>query len=67
MPTWRRTTRRLAFIANEGQIARIYEEWAAGQPDRREEYQSTAEKARESARRSREVLRSFRLLTSVLD
>jgi hypothetical protein len=48
-----------SFAASEDRIARIHEELAASNPDRREEYQRIAEKAREGARRAREALRTF--------
>ncbi len=47
------------FAASEDRIARIHDELAASDPDRREEYQRIAEKAREGARRARETLRKF--------
>ncbi len=47
------------FAASEDRIARIHEELAASNPDRREEYQRIAQKAREGARRARETLRKF--------
>ena len=47
------------FAVNEDHIARIHEELAASDTDRREEYQRIAERAREGARRAREALRKF--------
>jgi hypothetical protein len=48
-----------ALAANEDQIARIHEELAASLPERRGEYQRTAEQARAGARRARELVRKF--------
>ncbi len=47
------------FASSEDRVARIHEELAASNPDRREEYQRIAEKAREGAHRAREILRTF--------
>ena len=48
-----------AFAANEEQVARVHEEIAASRPDRRDDYRRIAEQARLTARRAREILRSF--------
>ena len=48
-----------AFAGTEEEIARIHEELAASRPSRRDEYQRTAEQARATARRAREIVRSF--------
>ncbi|HYK33540.1 MAG TPA: hypothetical protein VEV63_16335 [Streptosporangiaceae bacterium] len=56
-----------ALTTNEEQVARSYEELAVSQPDRRQEYRATAEQARERARKTREVLRIFHRLTSLLE
>jgi hypothetical protein len=47
-----------AFAANEEQIARLHEDMAASQPRHREEYRRVAERARVTARRAREIIRS---------
>lgn len=47
-----------AFAASEAQIARLYEDLAASQPGRREEYRRIADQARDTARKAREVLRA---------
>ncbi|HEX6932381.1 MAG TPA: hypothetical protein VF162_09580 [Streptosporangiaceae bacterium] len=49
-----------AFAASEDEVARIHEELAAGDPERRVEYQRAVEKARAGARAAREILRTFR-------
>ena len=46
-----------ALAATEDEIARLHEALAARHPERREEYLGTAEQARASARRAREILR----------
>jgi hypothetical protein len=46
-----------ALAATEDDVARIYEELAAERPERRDEHWRTAEQARTSGRRAREVLR----------
>jgi hypothetical protein len=48
-----------AFAANEDEIARIYEQLAAERPERRDQYQRTAEQARTAACRARETVRTF--------
>jgi hypothetical protein len=48
-----------AFAASEEEIARAYEELAASRPERRGEYLRAAEQARATARRAREVVRTF--------
>ena len=48
-----------AFAANEDQVARVHEEIAASRPDRRDDYRRIAEQARSTARKAREILRSF--------
>jgi hypothetical protein len=48
-----------AFAANEEEAARLSQDLAARDPERREEYLGEAEQARTSARSAREVLRKF--------
>ena len=48
-----------ALARTEEEIAAIYEELAASQPDRRDKYQRTAEQARQTAGKAREVSRTF--------
>ena len=48
-----------AFAMTEEEIARIHEELAASRPSRRGEFQRTAEQARVTARRAREIVHSF--------
>ena len=48
----------------EDQLARTYEELAARSPQRRDECRRTAEQARTSARRAREVVQRFSLPTN---
>ena len=47
------------FAAIEDQIARLHEDLAARHPERRQEYRDTAEHARASSRRAREIVRRF--------
>lgn len=48
-----------AFAANAEEVARLHEDLTARHPERREEYQRTAEQARTMARKARETLRTF--------
>jgi hypothetical protein len=48
-----------AFVATEEEAARILEELASRQPERRDEYRRTAEQARTRAGRARGALRMF--------
>jgi hypothetical protein len=48
-----------AFVATEEETARILEELASRQPERRDEYRRTAEQARTRAGRARSALRMF--------
>jgi len=56
-----------ALTMNEERVARTYEDLAVSQPERRQEYRATAEQARDTARKVREVLRAFHRLTSLPD
>src|SRR5262249_57023778 len=53
-----------ALAVIEDQLARTYEEMAARSPERRDEYRRTAEQARMSARKAREVVRKFSATTN---
>ena len=48
-----------AFAANEEEIARVHEDLAASSPSRRDEYRQVAERARQTARKARVILRGF--------
>jgi hypothetical protein len=48
-----------SLAANEDEVARLHEELAATRPERRGEYQRTAEQARATARKARELVRKF--------
>jgi hypothetical protein len=48
-----------ALAANEEALARLHEQLAARNPERRDEYQRTAEQARTSARKARQIVRTF--------
>lgn len=48
-----------AFVSNEEQTARLYQDLAARHPERREEYLGQAEHARTSARSARDALGRF--------
>lgn len=48
-----------AFAALEDQIARVHEDLATRRSDRCDEFRRTAEEARASARRAREIVRNL--------
>jgi hypothetical protein len=48
-----------AFAVTEEEIARIHEDLAARHPERRDEFRRTAEQARTTAHKARELLRTF--------
>jgi len=48
-----------ALAANEEEIARLHDELANTRPDRRDEYQRTADQARIAACKAREIVRKF--------